>query len=121
MSYGEEHEERMRDRGPKEMEEISIEVDSSSDDNNGNGNLEELEEEEEESFLPNRFNFSITERSNLIKLLVMITMAVVLFIAELIVGYIGKSLALISDSFHMLSDCISLIVGLVAIIVSIYL
>jgi zinc transporter 1 len=116
MSYGEEQQERMHDRGPKEMEEISIEVDSSSDDNNGN-DLEELEEEEE-SFLPTRFNFSITERSNLIKLLVMITMVVVLFIAELIVGYIGKSLALISDSFHMLSDCISLIVGLVAIIIS---
>ncbi len=53
----------------------------------------------------------------MIKLSIMIGMVFVLFLAEIIVGYVGKSLALISDSFHMLSDGISLIVGLAAIIV----
>ena len=43
---------------------------------------------------------------------------VVFFVAEFVVGYVGKSLAMVSDAFHMLSDGISLIIGLVAIIVS---
>lgn len=37
------------------------------------------------------------------------------FLVEIIVGYITGSVALIADSFHMLSDVISLIVGLFAL------
>jgi zinc transporter 1 len=37
------------------------------------------------------------------------------FLVEIIVGYITRSVALIADSFHMLSDVISLIVGFFAL------
>ncbi|XP_004867451.1 zinc transporter 10 [Heterocephalus glaber] len=36
------------------------------------------------------------------------------FVAELVSGYLGNSIALLSDSFNMLSDLISLCVGLVS-------
>lgn len=76
---------------------------------------EQLDEEEQQSF--RNFKFTRQEKSNLIKLSIMILMVVVFFVAELVVGYVGKSLAMVSDAFHMLSDGISLIIGLVAIIV----
>lgn len=38
----------------------------------------------------------------------------IFFLAELIFGFITNSLALISDAFHMLSDLLSLIVGIAA-------
>ncbi|OQV24842.1 putative Zinc transporter 1 [Hypsibius exemplaris] len=38
-----------------------------------------------------------------------------LFLTELIVGYTTNSMALIADSFHMLSDVVALIVGLVSV------
>ncbi|RKP04589.1 hypothetical protein THASP1DRAFT_20967, partial [Thamnocephalis sphaerospora] len=37
------------------------------------------------------------------------------FFVELIVGYVAGSIALVADSFHMLSDVLSLIVALYAI------
>ncbi|EJD03835.1 cation efflux protein [Fomitiporia mediterranea MF3/22] len=40
---------------------------------------------------------------------------VMFFLAELIVGYIVGSLALVADSFHMLNDILSLVVALYAI------
>lgn len=48
----------------------------------------------------------------------MVTMMVMVFaymLAELIVGIVGKSLTLMGDSFHMLSDALSLIIGYVTI------
>jgi zinc transporter 1 len=81
---------------------------------------DETTSEENTQFLPNYYSFTGAEKSNMVKLIIMISMVVVFFFAELIVGYIGKSLALVSDSFHMLSDGISLVIGLVAIIVSVY-
>mgnify|MGYP002480558542 CR=1 FL=1 len=53
--------------------------------------------------------------SRQIKVGIMIFLTGAFFIAELVVGNIAKSLALIADSFHMLSDLLSMIVGLVAI------
>lgn len=41
------------------------------------------------------------------------------FLVELIVGNITNSIALVADSFHMLSDIIALMVGLAAVLVSI--
>lgn len=38
-----------------------------------------------------------------------------MFLAEIIVGYITGSLALIADAFHMLSDVLSQIIALYAI------
>ncbi|XP_031559997.1 zinc transporter 1-like [Actinia tenebrosa] len=37
------------------------------------------------------------------------------FLVEIIVGYITNSMALVADSFHMLSDVMSLIIGFVAL------
>lgn len=48
------------------------------------------------------------------RLILMIILTGIFFFAELIVGFITKSLALQSDAFHMFSDEVSLIIGLVA-------
>ncbi|KAH0793054.1 cation efflux family protein [Histomonas meleagridis] len=48
------------------------------------------------------------------RLITMIVLNSIFFLAELIVGFISKSLSLQSDAFHMLSDIASLIIGLVA-------
>jgi len=63
--------------------------------------------------------FDREERNNLIKLGVMISMVMVFFFVELLVGFFGNSLTLLSDAFHMLSDEISLIIGFVALYVRI--
>ncbi|KAM6217643.1 calcium/manganese antiporter SLC30A10 isoform 1-T1 [Rhynchocyon petersi] len=46
------------------------------------------------------------------RLIFMLVLTVAFFVAELVSGYLGNSIALISDSFNMLSDLISLCVGL---------
>ncbi|NWX79941.1 ZNT10 protein, partial [Alca torda] len=46
------------------------------------------------------------------RLIFMLVLTVVFFVAELVSGYLGNSIALVSDSFNMLSDLISLCVGL---------
>ncbi|XP_004685496.1 PREDICTED: zinc transporter 10 [Condylura cristata] len=48
------------------------------------------------------------------RLLFMLVLTVAFFVAELVSGYLGNSIALLSDSFNMLSDLISLCVGLAA-------
>lgn len=40
---------------------------------------------------------------------------IIMFLAEIIVGYTTGSLALIADAFHMLSDVLSQIIALYAI------
>ncbi|XP_068089011.1 calcium/manganese antiporter SLC30A10 isoform X2 [Hyperolius riggenbachi] len=50
-----------------------------------------------------------------VRLIVMCVVHFFLFIAELVVGYIGNSLALSSDGFAVLSHFISMIIGLVGI------
>jgi Co/Zn/Cd efflux system component len=53
--------------------------------------------------------------SNLsLKLIIIIVLTAIFFLAELVTGFITKSLSLQSDSFHMLSDLASLIIGLIA-------
>lgn len=42
------------------------------------------------------------------KLLIMLTMTFLFFIVELVFGYFSHSMALIADSFHMLSDVMAL-------------
>ncbi|XP_059269338.1 calcium/manganese antiporter SLC30A10 isoform X1 [Mustela nigripes] len=46
------------------------------------------------------------------RLLFMLVLTAAFFVAELVSGYVGNSIALLSDSFNMLSDLISLCVGL---------
>jgi len=56
-----------------------------------------------------------TYKKNMRMLIIMLVMVFVVFLAELLVGFIGKSLALLSDAFHMFSDFVSLIVGATAL------
>ncbi|NXL46585.1 ZNT10 protein, partial [Podilymbus podiceps] len=46
------------------------------------------------------------------RLIFMLVLTVGFFVAELVSGYLGNSIVLVSDSFNMLSDLISLCVGL---------
>ncbi|XP_065535929.1 calcium/manganese antiporter SLC30A10 [Lathamus discolor] len=46
------------------------------------------------------------------RLIFMLVLTTGFFVAELVSGYLGNSIALVSDSFNMLSDLISLCVGL---------
>lgn len=48
------------------------------------------------------------------RLVFMLTMTSAFFLAEIVSGYVGNSIALVSDAFNMLSDIISLSVGLIA-------
>ena len=45
----------------------------------------------------------------------MIFFTTAFFIVEITVGYITNSMALVADSFHMLSDVVSLLVGYFAL------
>jgi len=70
---------------------------------------------------PLQFKKEITpwyKEKNAIKLLIIGCLVLVFAIAELVVGIITGSLALLADAFHMLADEISLIIALWAIIVS---
>eukprot|EP00050_Salpingoeca_kvevrii_P015882 m.50839 g.50839 ORF g.50839 m.50839 type:complete len:434 (+) comp6572_c0_seq2:34-1335(+) len=49
------------------------------------------------------------------RLTVMLALTSTFFFVEVVVGYTSNSLALVADAFHMLSDVLSLIVGLYAV------
>uniref|UniRef100_A0A8D3E0Z4 Cation efflux protein transmembrane domain-containing protein n=1 Tax=Scophthalmus maximus TaxID=52904 RepID=A0A8D3E0Z4_SCOMX len=52
---------------------------------------------------------------NRVRLLCMLSLTFGFFIVEVVVSRITSSLAMLSDSFHMLSDVIALVVALVAV------
>ncbi|XP_061176020.1 proton-coupled zinc antiporter SLC30A1-like isoform X2 [Saccostrea echinata] len=52
------------------------------------------------------------------RLLTMLSMTASFFLVEIIVGYITNSIALVADSFHMLSDVVALIVGFASVRIS---
>ena len=52
------------------------------------------------------------------RLLCMLTLTGSFFLVEIIVGYITNSLALVGDSYHMLSDVVALLVGFASVRVS---
>lgn len=52
---------------------------------------------------------------NRLRLLCMLSLTFVFFIVEVVVSRITSSLSMLSDSFHMLSDVIALVVALVAV------
>lgn len=56
--------------------------------------------------------------SNSCRIGCMLSMIFIFFLVELIVGHISHSVALIADSFHMLSDALALGVGLFTAIIS---
>lgn len=45
------------------------------------------------------------------RLVVMLTMTFAFFLVELVFGYVSHSMALIADSFHMLSDVMALAIA----------
>lgn len=49
------------------------------------------------------------------RIMILLGIDTVFFLLELIVGYAVHSLALVADSFHMLNDVLSLLVGLWAV------
>jgi zinc transporter 1 len=49
------------------------------------------------------------------RLLAMLSLTFTYFVVELIVGNLTRSVALVADAFHMLSDVISLVIGIVAV------
>ncbi|GAA34451.2 Zinc transporter 1 [Clonorchis sinensis] len=51
---------------------------------------------------------------NSVRLSSMLFLVAAYFLVELIVGYVIKSVALVADAFHMLSDLIALIIGIIA-------
>ncbi len=55
------------------------------------------------------------------RLITMMVLTSSFFLAEIVTGYTTHSVALIADSFHMLSDIISLVVGFIAVKVSLEL
>ncbi len=52
------------------------------------------------------------------RLLSMLSLTFSFFLVEIIVGYITNSLALVGDSYHMLSDVVALLVGFASVRVS---
>jgi zinc transporter 1 len=51
----------------------------------------------------------------------MLWLTALFFLVEIIVGYVTNSMALIADSFHMLSDVAALVVAFLSVKVSIRL
>ena len=49
------------------------------------------------------------------RFIVMVVLTTSFFVVELVTGHITRSLALVSDSYHMLSDVAALIIGLVSL------
>ena len=45
----------------------------------------------------------------------MLVLTTAYFLVEIIVGYVTNSMALVADSFHMLSDVIALVIGLFSV------
>lgn len=52
------------------------------------------------------------------RLLTMLWLTTGFFVAEIVVGYITNSMALVADSFHMLSDVAALVIAFLSVKVS---
>jgi len=49
------------------------------------------------------------------RLSMMLCLTLIFFLVELIYGHIVNSLALISDSYHMLSDVVAIVIAMISI------
>lgn len=56
--------------------------------------------------------------SNMTKLVIVLTLTTLYFFAEIIVGTWIRAISLVTDAFHMLSDVVSIIIGVIAMRVS---
>lgn len=52
------------------------------------------------------------------RLLFMLSLTTSFFFVEIIVGYVTNSMALVADSFHMLSDVVALIIAYISVLMS---
>lgn len=52
------------------------------------------------------------------RIAIMMALTLSFFIVEIVIGHVANSLALVADSFHMLSDVLALVVGLLSVRVS---
>lgn len=52
------------------------------------------------------------------RLAAVFSMTALFFLVELIVGYITNSMALVADSFHMLSDVLAIVIAFLSVRVS---
>lgn len=52
------------------------------------------------------------------RLLFMLSLTTTFFLVEIIVGYITNSMALVADSFHMLSDVVALVIAYISVLMS---
>jgi len=57
-------------------------------------------------------------KRNQAQLIFMLVLTFGYFLVEIVVGYLTNSVALVADSFHMLSDVISLIIAFIAVRIS---
>lgn len=58
--------------------------------------------------------------SKKVRLITMFWLTTFFFLVEIVVGYITNSMALVADSFHMLSDIAALVVAYLSVKVSFY-
>ena len=54
------------------------------------------------------------------RLLCMIALTASFMIIELVVGYVTNSMALVADSFHMLSDVVSIVIAFISVKVTLF-
>jgi len=57
----------------------------------------------------------MSHTANKNKLIVMFTMTFIYFLVEIGVGYVSNSMALVADSFHMMSDVAALVVAFLSV------
>ena len=50
----------------------------------------------------------------------MIALTASFMIIELVVGYVTNSMALVADSFHMLSDVVSIVIAFISVKVTLF-
>lgn len=70
---------------------------------------------ERESFLDNLFAYRNLQKR---KIVFSLTITTIVMVLELLGGFLANSIALISDSIHMFTHSLSLIIGLIAIYIS---
>jgi zinc transporter 1 len=69
--------------------------------------------------MSNRKNFFSIMFARTTRLYILLALTIGFFFVEIICGYYAGSIALIADSFHMLSDVLSMIIAVYAIKASI--
>lgn len=77
-------------------------------------------EPEDQHAYVNEALFSYSFRTNSRKVMFMIVLTFTFFLIELTVGFINRSIALLADSYHMLSDVMALCVALICLRVCFY-